>query len=1165
MTKRVFVKKGIAELEKLFDQQKNDSRFLDDLVGELEFRKTQRALKLKQTAIRQKRSLEGRTIEPEAEPRLPIDEPKPNKQFTAAAKPKPTPSKVISSKPAPIPVERAAPAPTEITNDTAQILRAWTAMEVLSPASFDKPEKLAGGSKWDVAWLENGLPWETGQNIGKKNYRLYYQIILGTIDLESAVSSLLSVYTDSRIERPPAKGEAVLASVIVDKDGRPVDEDGLALSSFGWGVPIALSGNLNGLGAWTSAEKSLLEKLNDLLVVEDEDRNVLPLNLEGIEEAYEWLLEATGLDRRLTKAPTFAIRQFQYYTNSEAPESVLLNSFFLGDLALATGLAQQDKLTSNLSLYLGDSRPTERRNLLRETDAIQDALEPKKFPKGAWPGDGRYPLVTLQQCAVNLASHDLKQEGILAVNGPPGTGKTTLLRDVIASIVTDRARVMASYRDPETAFTHSGQKLKKGQAFVHLYRLDDKLRGSEIVVASSNNKAVENVSAELPGIEAVAKDADDLRYFKTVSDQLLQKESWGAIAAVLGNAGNRAQFRKMFWWDEDHGLHTYLKHASGSGKLVSEGQGEDRTQRPPIIVDREDAPEDHDQALRRWRKAVAKFKELDKAVEQEIAEYQAAHELAADIGREKAVVELLLEEIENKAEERETASASLKLANDICIRCQSEVEAARAKLDERLAVKPGFLKRLFDRANYRIWRAAYDEAGDQFELATSNNSQAVNQHREAEAALVTIQEFIRSGENTIAQKRQHIDQTTNEYHQLINELGGTPIDDDFFDQSSKERQTAAPWFSEKLSRLRQDLFQQAMAVHKAFVDAAAKPIRHNLNILLDGFGTRSLGSAEKDALIPHMWSTLFLVVPAVSTTFASVSRMFGRLHPNELGWLLIDEAGQALPQAAVGAIMRTKRAIVVGDPIQIEPVVMLPESLTEAICKQFGIDPLIYNAPQASAQTMADSATSYFATFEAQFGTREVGVPLLVHRRCANPMFSISNHIAYEDQMVPAKAEKQSNIKSSLGSPRWIDVRGDAQEKWCPQEGLEVLKLLQAMRQSRCRADVYIVTPFVVVQNRMRELLRRERIMEGWVDEPGRWINERIGTVHTVQGREAEAVIMILGAPRADQRGARGWAGGRPNLLNVAVTRAKETLYIVGNRELWREAGHFKTLDAYLN
>lgn len=73
-----------------------------------------------------------------------------------------------------------------------------------------------------------------------------------------------------------------------------------------------------------------------------------------------------------------------------------------------------------------------------------------------------------------------------------------------------------------------------------------------------------------------------------------------------------------------------------------------------------------------------------------------------------------------------------------------------------------------------------------------------------------------------------------------------------------------------------------------------------------------------------------------------------------------------------------------------------------------------------------------------------------------------------------------------------------------------------------------------------------------------------MGTVHTVQGREAEGVIFVLGAPDARQTGARGWAGGSPNLLNVAVTRAKECLYVVGNRSLWRAAGVFGELDRQL-
>lgn len=176
-------------------------------------------------------------------------------------------------------------------------------------------------------------------------------------------------------------------------------------------------------------------------------------------------------------------------------------------------------------------------------------------------------------------------------------------------------------------------------------------------------------------------------------------------------------------------------------------------------------------------------------------------------------------------------------------------------------------------------------------------------------------------------------------------------------------------------------------------------------------------------------------------------------------------------------------------------------------------------------------------------------------------MFSISNSIAYENLMVQAKTAKTSAIRDVLGPSCWIDVEGRGQEKWCPQEGEMLLGMLRQLRQQGVVPDFYIVTPFVVVQDRIREMLRSSGLLDEWVENPFAWVYERVGTVHTVQGREAEAVFFVLGAPNAEQRGARGWAGGRPNLLNVAVTRAKEAVYIIGNRTLWKSAGVFQSLD----
>jgi superfamily I DNA and/or RNA helicase len=59
-------------------------------------------------------------------------------------------------------------------------------------------------------------------------------------------------------------------------------------------------------------------------------------------------------------------------------------------------------------------------------------------------------------------------------------------------------------------------------------------------------------------------------------------------------------------------------------------------------------------------------------------------------------------------------------------------------------------------------------------------------------------------------------------------------------------------------------------------------------------------------------------------------------------------------------------------------------------------------------------------------------------------------------------------------------------------------------------------------------------------------------------------VILVLGASADASRGSRNWAGGAPNILNVAVTRAKKALYIVGRHEAWRTAGVFAHAAAVL-
>jgi hypothetical protein len=114
---------------------------------------------------------------------------------------------------------------------------------------------------------------------------------------------------------------------------------------------------------------------------------------------------------------------------------------------------------------------------------------------------------------------------------------------------------------------------------------------------------------------------------------------------------------------------------------------------------------------------------------------------------------------------------------------------------------------------------------------------------------------------------------------------------------------------------------------------------------------------------------------------------------------------------------------VVGDPVQIEPVVVLPDVLTETLCRRFGVDPDRFNAPAASVQTLADAATAYGTEFATRQGSRSVGIPLLVHRRCAEPMFGISNTIAY-DQLRVLRRHRPAYIDRVMQAMEWVDGTG---------------------------------------------------------------------------------------------------------------------------------------------
>ena len=179
----------------------------------------------------------------------------------------------------------------------------------------------------------------------------------------------------------------------------------------------------------------------------------------------------------------------------------------------------------------------------------------------------------------------------------------------------------------------------------------------------------------------------------------------------------------------------------------------------------------------------------------------------------------------------------------------------------------------------------------------------------------------------------------------------------------------------------------------------------------------------------------------------------------------------------------------------------------------------------------------------------------------------MSNKIAYDGQMVHAPGPRDAGaVGAALGPSKWLDIDSEADSKWCPAEGELVVTLLKKIAaEGVTDPDLFIITPFRIVAQELRRRLEREsQLFSALRVDAREWANNRVGTIHTVQGREADAVILVLGAPKASQNGARDWAAGPPNILNVAVSRAKQNLYVVGSYGAWSGVGHARELSSSL-
>jgi len=1035
------------------------------------------------------------------------------------------------------------------------ILEFWRAVEALSPQQI--PKVAPKDFKEPVCnWTQGTHPAWLDKDFGCRQinpskvwrhsvYSAIYERTCFIEGLEAIIGKSVDVYE----ERPT--GQSCVFSIAVDEKGRPLVET-LMISMAAWAFGVIKSHGLAGLTDGSLSNVSGLHPFSGNLdiptsnsgfrgfdVYMDKLRDELARRLGNLPQdqavTQEWfddfvhlVVDKLNLIDLVGQGPAHRIKSVQIKrpTNEakiakpKKNDDDFLNSFFIKDLnrLLEAGL---ERSSNGVRHYLEPLHGLTKFDVRRDRSQALQILNPHNAPQGCWPAE--HPLVWSQQLAVNALWTALANtSGIFAVNGPPGTGKTTLLRDVVAAVVVERAKVLAK----------QGRNLLGDKRSINMgskspyYEMDPALSGFSIVVASSNNGAVENVSLELPKRDAIHDVwIDKVCSYADLASDLLQEPAWAMVAGKLGNKDNRSKFVSSFWWQQPGetgktpGLREQLKAIN------------ERKTKPLMSWDA---------AVDQFNKAIAAEQICRECVMQVtdtlILDAKQREELAVG---EQHKAQAIDQQVQL---EREINQLKVQLA-----RTDKNLASADRRVSDHRDLKPGWFEWLstFGKS-HRQWRQ------DLRPLLDEQNRQ------EAARTQLEIQCEDAKNKNDVSAKHQSdLNEKLDALSQAITKNAlqladaKTKLDIYWPDTSATDdvQERSSPWMYPQWRESRIRVFIAALNLHRAFIEDNATKMMANLGVSMDMLG----GGLPDEKVRLIALNSLALVCPVISTTFASVSSLFGDLGPDSIGWLLIDEAGQATPQAAAGAIWRAKRTVVVGDPLQLEPVVTLPRTIEAALAIQYDNVDARWHPSLTSVQKLADQATPVGTNMGEGGDALWVGAPLRVHRRCDDPMFSISNKIAYEGLMVHHK--KPSNV--ALPPSAWINVSQSLlppSGNWIPAEGQALVLLLKELLHTHQTpaANIFLISPFREVVSQLKQIGKKMGLDD----------KNRVGTVHTTQGKEADIVIMVLGG---GTEGAKNWAASKPNLLNVAVSRAKGRLYVIGSREAWSRRRYFDVLDELLN
>jgi len=315
------------------------------------------------------------------------------------------------------------------------------------------------------------------------------------------------------------------------------------------------------------------------------------------------------------------------------------------------------------------------------------------------------------------------------------------------------------------------------------------------------------------------------------------------------------------------------------------------------------------------------------------------------------------------------------------------------------------------------------------------------------------------------------------------------------------------------------------------------------------------------------WRRYAMLTPCLVSTFYMLPKFFqysafsdGNFSSlpllNYIDLLIVDEAGQVAPEVAGASFALAKKALIVGDIYQIEPVWNIPPRVDISNMKRAGliadekekgvVQKIIDKGFAASSGSVMKIAQQ--ASFYKLPNQKVRGMLLTEHRRCYDEIIQYCNELTYRGDLVPMRGKKPAGFLPAMGyahvagqSHRSGGSRMNATEAETIAQWLinnrSAIEQLYAGEKQRIEELVGIITPFTAQKHALIAALKKQGFQVGKM---------KIGTVHALQGAE-RAVVIFSPVYGGNEAGTGFFFDRGVHMLNVAVSRAKDSFLVFGD------------------